>query len=368
MQPPMAPPRDYYDVLGVSRSASPDEIKKAFRKVALASHPDRNPDDPEAEGRFKEATEAYAVLSDEEKRRRYDRMGHSAFQSAGGAPYERVDFSSFGEILEGLFGDFFAGKGRARAGGDIEVELSISFEEAALGADKTIEVERRTPCVDCGGSGAAEGSKVGACPACSGRGEVRFQRGFFSVARPCATCGGTGKRIEKPCPACAGDGAVPKTEEMSVKVPPGVEDGSIRTVKGAGEQGRGGAGDLHVRIHVLPHPLFTREGADVRVSIPISFPQAVLGAQIDVPTLEGKVKMRVPAGTQSGKIFRLRGKGIGVLGGYGKGDELVKVLVEVPEKISKKQKQLIAELAAEMGEEVHPQQKSFLDKLKSLFD
>ncbi len=227
---------------------------------------------------------------------------------------------------------------------------------------------RTQTCEACTGSGASPGTKVGRCAACGGRGEVRFQRGFFSVSRPCATCGGSGKRIEKPCPACAGDGTVPKAEEMTVKVPAGVEDGSIRTVKGAGEQGRGGAGDLHVRIKIRPHPLFTREGADVRVTVPLSFPQAVLGAQVDVPTLEGKVKMRIPAGTQSGKIFRLRGKGIPVLGGYGKGDQMVKVVVEVPEQISKRQRQLIAELAAEMGEEVHPQQKSFLEKLKSLFE
>lgn len=365
----MAPSRDYYEILGVSRNATLDEIKRAFRKLALECHPDRNPGDAQAEARFKELSEAYSVLSDEEKRRRYDRMGHAAYQAGrGDNPYERVDFGSISEILEGIFGDFFGGR-RARAGGDIEHDLEITFEEAALGAEKTITIFRQHPCDACDGTGAKPGTKVGRCPACGGRGEVRYQRGFFSVSRPCAACGGTGKRIESPCPTCGGDGMVPKAEEMLVKVPPGVEDGSIRSVKGAGERGRGGvAGDLHVRIRVKPHPLFTREGADVKVTVPISFPQAVLGAQIDVPTLEGKVKMRIPAGTQSGKVFRLRGKGIPVLGGYGKGDQLVKVIVEVPEKISKRQRQLITELAAEMGEEVHPQQKSFLDKLKSLFD
>lgn len=366
----MAPTRDYYEVLGLSPTAAPEEIKKAFRRVAMQSHPDRNPGDEGAERRFKEASEAFAVLSDTEKRRRYDRMGHSAFQNAGGgAPYERVDFSSFGEILEGLFGDFLGGaRGRARSGGDIEMDVEVTFEEAALGAEKTIEVQRRIACEPCDGTGAAEGTKVRTCNTCGGRGEVRVQRGFFSASRPCAACGGTGRRVEKPCPECAGDGLVPKIEEMSVKVPPGVESGSIRTVKGAGERSRGGAGDLHVQIRVRPHPLFARDGADIRVTAPISFPQAVLGAQIDVPTLEGRVKMRIPAGTQSGKIFRLRGKGIPVLGGYGKGDQLVKIVVEVPEKINKTQKKLIASLAAEMGEEVHPQQKSFLDKLKALFD
>ena len=361
--------RDYYDILGVNRSASADDVKKAFRKIALASHPDRNPGDDAAEARFKEATEAYSVLSDDEKRRRYDRMGHAAFSSAGGGtPYERVDFGSLSEMLGGLIGDLMGGARRARVGGDIEVELSLSFEEAALGADKTLVVSRRDACGDCAGTGAAKGTPIRECDACSGRGEVRLQRGFFSVSRPCVTCGGTGRRIEKPCASCAGDGVVPREEEMNVKVPAGVEDGSTRTVKGAGEHGKGGAGDLHLRIVVEPHPLFVRDGADIRVTAPISFPQAVLGAQIDVPTLEGRVKMRVPAATQSGKIFRLRGKGIPVMGGYGKGDQLVKVIVEVPEKVSKKQRTLIAELAAEMGEEVHPQQASFLEKLRGLFD
>jgi molecular chaperone DnaJ len=365
----MVQKRDYYEVLGVERNASTDEIKKSFRKLALENHPDRNPDNPEAEARFKELSEAYAVLSDDDKRRKYDRMGHNAFGGAGGAGYERVDFGSMSEILEGLIGDIFGGGGRrTRVGNDIEHDLEITFEEAALGAEKTIEIARRAACDECSGSGAAKGAKIGTCAACGGRGEVRFQRGFFSVSRPCSTCGGSGKKVERPCPACAGDGSVPKTEEMLVKVPAGVEDGSIRSVRGAGERAGGGAGDLHVRIKVKAHSLFTREGADIKVVVPISFPQAVLGAQIDVPTLQGRVKMRIPAGTQSGKIFRLRGCGIPVLGGYGKGDELVKVVVEVPEKISKKQRQLIAELASEMGEEVHPQQKSFLDKLKALFE
>jgi molecular chaperone DnaJ len=364
----MASSRDYYEVLGLRRDATTDDVKRAFRKLALECHPDRHPGDAAAEARFKELSEAYAVLSDEDRRRNYDRMGHSAYQSGpsqGG--YQSVDVGSISEILEGLFGDFFGGK-RARTGGDIEVELEISFEEAALGADKTVEVVRRQVCGDCGGTGAAAGSKVSSCAACSGRGEVRFQRGFYSVSRPCATCGGNGKRIEIPCTGCAGDGTAPKTEALSIKVPAGVEDGSTRTVKGAGEQGRGGSGDLHVRVRIKPHPLFTREGADVHVTVPLSFPQAVLGAQVDVPTLEGKVKMRIPGGTQSGKVFRLRGKGIPVLGGYGKGDQIVKVVIEVPEQISKRQRQLITELAAEMGEDVHPQQKSFLDKLKSLFE
>jgi molecular chaperone DnaJ len=363
----MAAARDYYATLGVPRSATADEIKKAFRRVALESHPDRNPGDAEAEARFKSASEAYSVLSDEDKRRRYDRMGHAAFHREAD-PSETFDFGSVSELLEGLFGDLLGGRRGGRVGADIELGLELSFEDAARGTEQQVEVERRVPCGDCGGSGAAEGSAVRACGACGGRGEQRIQRGFFSVSRPCGSCGGTGKRIERPCGGCGGDGVVPKIETLSVTIPPGVEDGSTRTVKGAGERGRGGAGDLHLRVIVADHPLFSRDGVDIKVDVPVSFPQAVLGAQVDVPTLDGKVKMRVPPGTQSGKVFRLRGKGIETLGGYGKGDQLVRVQVEVPEKISRRQRQLIAELATEMGEEVHPQQRSFLDKLRALFE
>lgn len=363
--------RDYYDVLGVDRNASVEDIKRSYRRLAIQFHPDRNPDDPSAEERFKEASEAYAILSDADKRRRYDRMGHAAFTGPGGGPggFEQVDFSGVAEILEGLIGEMFGGRRRrARGGRDIEFDLDVSFEEAALGAEKTILVERAALCTECQGSGAEPGTTPDPCPACNGRGQVRYQRGFFSAARPCQACRGTGKKIEHPCKACYGAGAVTREEEMTVRIPPGVEDGSIRTVRGGGEQATGGSGDLHVRVRVTPHPLFTREGADVHCTVPISFPQAVLGAQIEVPTLAGKVHMKIPPGTQAGKVFRLRGKGITVFGGAGKGDQLVKVLVEVPERISRKQRRLIEELAEELGVDTHPQQESFLAKLKALFD
>jgi molecular chaperone DnaJ len=369
----MAPPkRDYYEILGVPRTATVDEIKHAYRQLAKQWHPDRNPGNPQAEERFKELSEAYSVLVDPEKRRRYDRMGHSAFASDE-TGYERIDFRAVSEILEGLMAEVFgfpSAARRARQGSDIEVDVEVSFEEAALGCEKTIVVPRRVPCATCSATGAAPGSQVGRCPSCSGTGEVRFQRGFFSVSRPCSSCGGSGKRIEQPCPTCHGQTVVPTQQEMIVKLPPGVEDGAIRSVRGAGEPGQGGGppGDLHVRVRVRPHPLFKREGADIRVTIPVSFPQAVLGAQIDVPTLEGRVKMTLPPGTQSGKVFRLRGKGIAVLGGAGKGDQLVEIVVEVPEHINAKQRRLIEELAKEFGEDVHPQRKSFLDKLRSLFE
>ncbi len=362
--------RDYYDVLGLDKSAEPEDIKRAYKRLAIQYHPDRNPDDPAAEERFKEASEAYAVLSDPDKRRRYDRMGHAAFGGPGGGPaYEQVDFGNVAEILEGLIGEVFGGRRRRTRGGrDINFDLEVSFAEAALGTERTISVERPVVCDACHGTGAEPGTKLEPCPACAGKGQVRYQRGFFSAARPCQACHGTGKKIEVPCTRCEGAGVVTRADEMTVRIPAGVEDGSVRTVRGGGEQARGGTGDLHVYVRVQPHPLFTRQGADVHCTVPVSFPQAVLGDHLEVPTLEGKVRMRVPPGTQSGKVFRLRGKGIPVFGGAGKGDQLVKVVVEVPEKVSRKQRRLLEELAVEMGVDTHPQQKSFLAKLKELFD
>ena len=291
----MAQKRDYYDVLGVPRTATQDEIKQAYRNLAKQLHPDKNPDDPQAEERFKEASEAYNVLFDVDKRRQYDRFGHA---TAGGPGFERVDFRSVGDMIEGLVGEVF-GQGatrRARQGQDLEVELAVSFEEAALGAEKTLTVERLRDCTTCSGSGAAPGTRVERCSACAGTGEVRFQRGFFSASRPCSSCGGTGKKVESPCPTCKGRTAVPAQEEVLVRIPPGVEHGAVRSMRGGGERGRnsGPPGDLHVRIVVTEHPLFSREGADVKVTVPISFPEAVLGTQVDVPTLEGKVKMKGP--------------------------------------------------------------------------
>lgn len=368
----MSSKRDYYELLGVPRSATADEIKQAYRNLAKQLHPDRNPGDRAAEERFKDVSEAYQVLSDPEKRARYDRLGHAAFGSGGGPAYERVDFRAVTEVLEGLMGEVF-GQGaarRARQGQDIEVELTVSFEEAALGAEKMLTVERSAICGTCQGTGAAPGTRVERCAACGGAGEVRFQRGFFSASRPCSSCGGTGRKIATPCPTCNGRTLVPSREEVLVRLPPGVEHGAVRSLRGGGEPGRNGGppGDLHVRIAIAEHPLFTRDGADVKVTVPISFPEAVLGTQIDVPTLEGKVKMKIPPGTPSGKVFRLRGKGIATLGGAGKGDQLVTVVVEVPVEVTKKQRKLLEELAVEFGEAVPPQQKSFLDKLKGLFE
>ena len=360
--------RDYYVILEISRTASGDEIKQAYRGLAMRYHPDRNPDDPSAEDLFKEASEAYAILSDPNKRSQYDRHGHAAFDS-GGPGFEPGDFGAVSDILEGLFGEVFSGGRRKRRGGrDLSYDLEISFTEAALGVDKTIEVNRPASCATCEGSGAKQGTPVHNCNVCQGRGQVKYQRGLFAAARPCHACRGTGKNIPTPCDACKGTGSKMRPESMSVKIPAGVQDGAVRTVRGAGETSPSGNGDLHINVKVVEHALFKRDGADILISIPISFPQAVLGASIDVPTLDGKVLMKVPPGTQSGKVFRLRGKGIPVYGGYGKGDELVTVVVEVPQQISRRQRKLINELAEEIGDDAHPQQASFLRKLRGLFE
>jgi len=359
--------RDYYVILEVSRAASGDEIKQAYRALAMKFHPDRNPDDPAAEDFFKEASEAYAVLSDPEKRRQYDRYGHSAFE-AGGPGFDGSDFGAVSEILEGLFGEVFTGgRRKRRSGRDLTYDLEISFVEAALGTDKTIDVSRPVPCESCNGTGAKPGTPIHKCNVCQGRAQVKYQRGLFAASRPCHACGGSGKKIPTPCETCKGTGSQMRAESMSVKIPAGVQDGAVRTVRGAGEASASGNGDLHINIKVVDHALFQREGADILLSIPISFPQAVLGASIEVPTLDGKVVMKVPPGTQSGKMFRLRGKGIPVYGGYGKGDQLVTVVVEVPQEISRRQRKLISELAQEIGDEAHPQQASFLRKLRGLF-
>jgi molecular chaperone DnaJ len=362
----VASQRDYYEILGISQTADGVEVKRAYRKIAIELHPDRNPDDPRAEEHFKQASQAYAVLSDPEKRRRYDRLGHSAFSGGdAGGGFDPVDFDAFGEMIGGLFGDIFRGR-KGRKAKDLKYDLTISFEEAALGCEKVIELTRNVTCGTCSGSGSAAGHTPTTCPVCRGKGEVRFQRGLLPATRPCNACNGTGRQISHPCPTCKGEGVAPKREQLTVTLPAGVEDESVRSVRGAGEHTSNGEGDLHVYVHVEPHALFTRSGADVLCNVPISYPQAVLGDQLDVPTLEGVVKMKLPPGTESGKVFRLRGKGIAVFGGVGKGDQLVTVLVEIPREISKRQHDLLEELQREMGDQALPSRKRFLDKLRSL--
>ncbi len=370
--------RDYYEVLGVSRDANEDELKKAYRRLAIQLHPDRNPGDKQAEERFKEINEAYQVLSDAEKRAQYDRYGHAAFEGMRGAGgfggFGGFDFTQgFEEVFSDIFGDFFgAGRGgsRARRGEDLRYDLEIDFEEAARGTEKTIKLTRFVTCETCKGSRSASPGGVRNCPNCRGSGQVRMQQGFFSISTTCGQCRGEGKIIVEPCAACHGQGRTRKVQSLSVRIPPGVDTGSRLRVGGAGEAGfRGGSsGDLYVVIHVRDHPIFVRQGNDVIVEVPVSFPQAALGAELEVPTLDGKVKVKVAAGTQSGKILRLKGKGVPDLHGYGRGDQLVKVVVETPRRLTARQRELLEEFAQISGEELHhPMAKGFVDKIKEMF-
>jgi molecular chaperone DnaJ len=366
--------RDYYETLGVSRTASEDEVKKAYRKLAMKYHPDRNPGDKSAEERFKEASEAYQVLSDAERRAQYDRFGHRAFEQGGG--FGGFDFaaSGFEDVFSDIFGDFFGtgrgrGRTRARRGEDLRYDLEINFEEAIFGGEKVISVPRLATCGGCGGRGTKGGADRLQCPACRGSGQLRFQQGFFTIAKTCGQCNGQGTVIKEPCRECGGSGVVQKTQTLSIKVPPGVDTGSRLKLRGEGESGLHGgpAGDLYVIIAVREHPLFTRQDSDIVCEVPVSFPQAALGAEIDVPTLQGKIKMKIPHGTQSGTVFRLRGKGAPDLRGRGPGDELVRVVVETPRKLTSRQRELLEEFARSSGEEVNPLSKGFFDKVKEMF-
>ncbi len=367
--------RDYYEILGVSRSASLEEIKKAYRKLALKYHPDRNPGDKEAEEKFKEASEAYQVLSDPERRAQYDRFGHAAFEQGAGG-FGGFDFSAttFEDLFGEIFGEFFGtgrarGRSRARRGEDLRYDLEISFEEAAFGAEKTIQVPRLATCDTCRGRGTKDGAERATCPTCRGSGQIRYQQGFFTIAKNCGQCGGQGTIIRDPCRVCGGSGVVHKTRTLNVRIPAGVDTGTRLKLSGEGEVGRGGGppGDLYVVLRVREHPLFRRDGVNVLCEVPISFTQAALGAEIEVPTLEGKVKMKIPPGTQSGTVLRLRGKGVPELQGHGRGDQLVRILVEVPRKLSQKQRELLEEFARVSGEEVHPLTKGFFEKMKEIF-
>lgn len=365
--------KDYYEVLGVSRDASEEEIKKAYRRLALKYHPDRNPGDRTAEERFKEASEAYQVLSDPERRSRYDRFGHAAFDQGGG--FGGFDFSSsFEDIFSDLFGDFFGTRRsgqrrRGQRGDDLRYDLEVSFDEAAFGTEKKIKVPRTVTCDTCQGSRTAPGTRAEVCSACRGSGQVRFQQGFFSIAKTCGQCNGAGTIISSPCSACRGHGYVRRTRTINVRIPPGVDTGSRLKLRGEGETGINGGppGDLYVVINVRPHPFFSREGNDVVCETPISFTQAALGAEIEVPTLDGKVKVTIKPGTQSGAVLRLKGKGVPDVRGYGRGDHLLKIVVETPRKLTPRQRELLEEFARIGGEEVSPASKSFFDKMKEMF-
>lgn len=369
--------RDYYEILDVNRNASETEIKKSYRKLALQCHPDKNPGDKEAEERFKELSEAYAILSDAQKRAIYDQYGHAGVDQQGGFGYSSGGFGGtpFEDLFGDIFGDIFGGGGGGRRGGgrrgdDLRYNLTISFEEAAFGVETKIQVPRHQSCTTCNGSGAKPGTSPETCRTCSGNGQVRVQQGFFSLTRTCPDCHGEGKKISDPCKNCRGTGKTRSQKTLSLKIPAGVESGNRLKMTGEGEPGAKGAppGDLYVVIAVKEHSIFQREGNDLICEIPVSFPQAALGCDLEVPTLEGKVKLKIPAGTQSGKIFKLSGKGIPVLQGYGRGDELVIVRVETPTSLTARQKELLEEFAREGGEDIHPMGKSFFDKVRELFD
>jgi molecular chaperone DnaJ len=366
--------RDYYEVLGVSRDASPDELKKAYRKLARQYHPDINKDDPSAAEKFKEINEAYEVLSDSEKRARYDQFGHADPNAFGGGGPGGGGFGDFGDIFDMFFGGGRRQHNGPQRGNDLQYQLQIDFKEAAFGVEKQIEIARYEECDTCHGSGAKPGSQVTTCPTCRGTGQqeqvVSTPLGRMVNRTTCRTCGGRGKKIEQRCGTCHGEGKVRKRRKIDIKIPAGVDTGNRIRVNGAGELGvRGGPpGDLYVVLVVRDHEFFEREGADVYCEVPLTFVQAALGDEIEVPTIDGRAKLRIPEGTQTGTVFRLRGQGIPVLNrSHLRGDQHVRVTVVTPTKLTEKQKDLLRDLAATMGEETHEQQRSLFDRLKSAF-
>ena len=364
--------RDYYDVLGVDRGASASEIKKAFRRVAMKHHPDRNPDDKQAEDKFKEAQEAYEVLSDDDKKANFDRFGHASPNQGGGGG------AGFGDIFGDVFGDIFGGAGSSGGrsgparGSDLRYDLQLELEDAVKGKTVEIEIPTLDPCSTCNGSGARAGSSPRTCNSCQGVGQVRMQQGFFSVQQTCPKCRGRGQMITDPCGGCHGQGVVEKRKTLSVKIPAGVDTGDRIRLAGKGEAGPQGGpnGDLYVQMNVAEHSLFVRDGANLHCEVPISFSQAALGGELEVPTLSGKVKLKVPLETQSGKLFRLRGKGVTQVRGGGPGDLLCRVVVETPINLSAKQAKLLKSFDASLsGSSKHsPRSSSWFSGVKSFFD
>ncbi|QQR90860.1 MAG: J domain-containing protein [Myxococcales bacterium] len=335
---------DYYELLGIERVATLEEVKRAYRKQAARLHPDRNPDDPGAGEAFRLCVEAYRVLSDPDKRKQYDRLGPIAFDRKQIS--QSIDFN---EVVDSLR-DLFRQKRESSLPKDIEMDVEISLPEAAFGVSKNITVDRQTRCNSCSGTGAAKGSSAEPCIACKSRGVIKGGKGFFAKEIDCPRCEGKGRIVESPCKSCAGKGFRPSSEVLTVSFPAGIEDGKTRSIRGAGDQSRAGDGDLHLRVRIAKHPLFKRKGADVHCTLVVSFSQCTLGDELDVPTLDGKVTMKLPAGTPSGKVFRLRGKGFPVLGGLGRGDQYVTVTIDVPKKLTKKQKELVRQLAIALPE------------------
>ncbi len=367
--------QDYYDVLGVSKNATEAELKKAYRRLAMKHHPDRNPDNEEAEEKFKIAKEAYDVLSDAHKRAAYDQFGHAGVDNSigGGA-----GAAGFGDIFDSVFGDIFgggSGRGGERVyrGADLRYELSLTLEEAVAGTTVKIRVPKQVECTACNGSGAKKGSSPVKCTTCNGVGQVRMQQGFFSVQQTCPQCRGAGKMIKDPCPSCRGQGRVRDNKTISVKVPACVDTGDRIRLSGEGEAGqnRGPSGDLYVDVAVKEHPIFTRDDSDLYCEVPVSFATATLGGEFEVPTLDGRVKLKIPAESQSGKMFRLRGKGVRSVRGSSKGDLLCRIVVETPVNLNKTQKELLRQFDQAMhndSKKHSPRASSWLDGVKSFFD
>ncbi|MDQ1314337.1 MAG: molecular chaperone DnaJ [Pseudomonadota bacterium] len=370
--------RDYYEVLGVAKNASDEEIKKAYRKLAMKHHPDRNPDDKGAEEKFKEAKQAYEILSDSDKRAAYDQFGHAGVdQQAGMGGGYGGGGSGFSDAFSDIFGDIFGGGGgggnrrdRVYRGADLRYNLEIGLEEAARGTETKIRIPSLEECGTCHGSGAKPGTTPTPCTTCGGHGQVRIQQGFFSVQQACPRCGGSGKMVTDPCTACHGEGRVKKHKTLSVKIPAGVDNGDRIRLAGEGEAGINGgpSGDLYVVIHLKEHAVFKRDGDDLHCEMPISFATAALGGEVEIPTLDGHAKIKIPAETQSGKAFRLRGKGIKGVRSHAPGDLLCHMLVETPVNLSERQKELLRELESlSPGRNNNPRAQSFMDKVKAFF-
>lgn len=376
----MAEKRDYYEILGIDRNTSSEDIKKAYRKLAKKYHPDVNQGDKDAEAKFKEVNEAYTILSNPETKARYDQYGHAGMNGESGfGGFGDFDFGGFGDIFESFFGGssgFGRSSGRTRngprRGADIRYSLEISFEEAAFGVGKTININRPEKCETCNGTGSKPGSGPETCKHCNGSGQIQYKQstpfGQFVNVKTCEICHGEGKVIKNPCNTCSGRGSIRKNVRIEVKVPAGIDDGQTISLRGEGEPGsKGGpSGDLFISIRVRPHPLFKRQGSDVVCEMPITFVQAALGAEVEVPTLDGKVSYKINEATQTGTVFRLKGKGIPYLKGNGRGDQYVKVNVEVPRKLNAKQKEILTQFAEASGDEVYEERKSFFEKMKDV--
>ncbi|MBX9961902.1 MAG: molecular chaperone DnaJ [Burkholderiales bacterium] len=373
--------RDYYETLGVNRDAPEDEIKKAYRKLAMKYHPDRNPDSKDAEEKFKEAKEAYEVLSDQQKRAAYDAYGHAGVDpsAAAGAGAGAQGFGSFSDAFGDIFGEIFGGAGgggrrgsNVYRGADLRYNLEVSLEEAARGTETRIRIPTMDECETCHGSGAKPGTQPKTCPTCNGQGQVRMQQGFFSIQQTCPKCHGSGKVVETPCPTCSGVGRIKRQKTLSVKIPAGVDEGDRIRLAGEGEAGVNGgpSGDLYVVIHLREHAVFQRDHNDLHCEMPISFTTAALGGEIEIPTLDGAAKIKIPAETQSGKVFRLRGKGIKGVRSNTHGDLMCHVVVETPVSLTARQKELLEELEAiniRDGSRHNPRAKSWLNKVKEFF-